>query len=896
MPNEPLNVLLVEDNPADAELMTRELRRAGFDLRPQRVETEAEYLEKLSNRIDIILSDYQLPTFTGARALQLLKERDLDIPFIIVSGTIGEETAVAAMRDGADDYLLKDRIARLGQAVERALRQKQLRDERKRAEERLNNLMRQHQLILNSTAEGIHGITLEGKITFENPKAAELLGWTRSEMIGRAAHETIHHSHADGSPYPVESCPIYESMRDGKTRRVTNDVFWRKDGSCFRADYVSAPVRDNDGKIVGCIVTFKDNTEQYVAEQRLKLQEQQYRLLFETNPNSMWVFDPRTLQILAVNQAAIAQYGYSREEFLQRKLTDLRLPEEQPHLLKAIKAPTAPAQFTGEFRHVTKEGALINVLIYSSPLIWERVAARMVTAIDVTERKKAEERLREQAEIIDRAQDAIIMRNYDDLRIVFWNKGAERLYGWTAAERIGLSDVTTLAERSDVDLVMESLRATDEFSGELKQLTKSGKELVADVRGTLVRDAAGVPRSILLICTDITEKKNLEIHLLRAQRLESIGTLASGVAHDLNNILTPILMGAETLDDHGDPEARGVIDLILASARRGANIVKQVLTFARGIEGERVAVNPRHLIEEMADIARNTFPKSIEVTAKWEDEIWSIRGDPTQLHQVLLNLSVNARDAMPDGGSLELAAANVQVDEGLAATIPGGAVGPHLLLRVTDTGTGMSPETIEKIFDPFFTTKESGKGTGLGLSTTMGIVKSHGGFIAVTSQPGSGTTFRIFLPAIDSDANAAAIDSAELKAGHNELILVVDDEELIRQVTKVALEENGYCVLEAKDGPEAVTVFARHADAIRAVVSDIMLPFMDGAEVIRSMKEIRPNVLIIAASGDDDQQVLARLKGLGIAAFLPKPYGIAQLLSTVSEVCSRASGASAANR
>ncbi len=720
MGDKSLHVLVVEDNPADSELVVRELKRAGFDPHSQRIETEAEYLEKLSDpRIDIILSDYCLPQFSGARALQLLKERELDIPFIIVSGTIGEETAVAAMRDGADDYLLKDRLARLGEAVKHALAQKQLRDERKAAEQNLRKLMRQHELILNSTAEGIHGIDLEGNVTFENPKAIELLGWTGSELIGRPAHATIHHSHADGTAYPIELCPIYASMRDGEIRRVTNDVFWRKNGSSFRVDYVSAPIRDEKGKILGCIVTFKDNTEQFMAEQRLKLQEQRYRLLFQTNPNPMYVFDPTTMQILAANEAACAQYGYGKDEFLSLTLKELRPSEDVPALMQAL-ATQPPTHFNGEFQHQRKDGSTISVEIYSGGVIWDGVAARIVTAIDVTERKrakeqviasqkliediinaipvrvfwkdssfiylgcnaafardtgltdpkeiigkndyqlawrdqaeryreddrevietgrskllieepqttsdgkaitllttkiplhnssgeisgvigtymditdrkKAEERLREQAEIIDRAQDAIIIRNYDDLRIVFWNKGAERLYSWTAAERVGLSEVTTLAERSDVDVVLESLRATGEFSGELRQLTKSGKELVAHVRATLVRDAAGVPRSILLICTDITEKKNLEMQLLRAQRLESIGTLASGVAHDLNNILTPILMCADSLDDHGDADARAAIDLIMASARRGANVVKQVLTFARGIEGKRVSAQP----------------------------------------------------------------------------------------------------------------------------------------------------------------------------------------------------------------------------------------------------------------------------------------------------------------
>ena len=888
MPEKTLEVLLVEDNPADAELMVRELKRTGFMPHAQRVETEAEYLERLRGKVDLILSDYQLPEFSGLRALQRLNELQLDIPFIIVSGTIGEETAVAAMREGADDYLLKDRIARLGEAVRHALAQRQLRAERRAAEEKLSKLMRRHQLILDSSAEGIHGINLAGRITFENRKSLELLGWTSEELIGRAAHETIHHSHADGSAYPVESCPIYESMRDGKTRRVTNDVFWRKDGRSFRVDYVSAPVRDDEGKIVGCIVTFKDNTEQYVAEQRLKLQEQQYRLLFETNPNPMWVFDSASLAILAVNDAALAQYGYSREEFLRLRLSDLRLPEEEEALQKALTGPRAPAHFSGEFRHCTKEGTLINVLIYSSPLLWNGTAARMVTAIDVTERKRSEERLRQQSEIIDRAHDAIIMRNYDDQRIVFWNKGAERLYGWTAEERIGLSEATTLANRADVDRVLNSLHETGEFHGELKQFTKTGDELIAEVRATLVRDDQGAPRSILVICTDVTEQKHLEMQLLRAQRLESIGTLASGVAHDLNNILTPILMGADSIDDQGDPDVRAALDLILASAHRGASVVKQVLTFARGIEGERVRTNPRHLIEEMADIARSTFPKTIEIRTNYPKELWSVAGDPTQLHQVLLNLAVNARDAMPQGGTLEIAAENIELDETAAAKMPEGKPGAYVLLRVSDSGAGMSQDTVEKIFHPFFTTKEIGKGTGLGLSTTLGIVKSHDGFIVVESAPGRGTTFRVFLPASDVQLSAAEAAKTDIARGRNEQILVIDDEEIIRFVTKSILEENGYQVLEAKDGPEALAVFRQAGDAIQLILTDLMLPQMDGGALVHELRKIDPSVPIIVSTGADDPQIQSALEASGVEHFLGKPYGRDQLLAMVDNVLAAA--------
>ncbi|MGH8101877.1 MAG: PAS domain S-box protein, partial [Chthoniobacterales bacterium] len=347
-------------------------------------------LENLNDKIDIILSDYVLSQFSGLRALELLKERGLDIPFIIVSGTIGEDTAVAAMRSGAMDYLLKGRPARLGQAVEQVIqRQKRIRAQRRQSEAELKNLRRLHEVILNSVGDGIYGINRDGEIIFQNPKAAELLGWKLNELLGKPAHATIHYKKRDGRPNPLEACGIYAVMQDGMPRRVSNDTFWRKDGTSFPVEYVAAPMKDEDGSIPGAIVVFNDITAEIDAQARVRLQTEQYRLLFETNPNAMWVFDTQTLRILAVNEAAIAQYGYSREEFLELELPDLRRPEEKAELGKALPSPQTQAHLSGEFRHQRKDGSLMDVVISSSPLLWDGVAARMVTAMDVTERKSA---------------------------------------------------------------------------------------------------------------------------------------------------------------------------------------------------------------------------------------------------------------------------------------------------------------------------------------------------------------------------------------------------------------------------------------------------------------------------------------------------------------------------
>jgi two-component system, cell cycle sensor histidine kinase and response regulator CckA len=623
---QPLRVLIVEDNPNDAELILLELRRAGFDPDWKRVDTEEEFSSSLDPRLDIILSDYVMPQFSGLRALDALNNSGLEIPFIIVSGTIGEETAVAAMRSGAADYLLKDRLGRLGQAVERALEKKRLRDER----------------------------------------------------------------------------------------------------------------------------------------------------------------------------------------------------------------------------------------------------------------RQADERLREQTQIINEARDAIVIRNFADQKVTFWNYGAERLYGWTAGEAIGRQvGELILVNPGEVENDAKMIASTGEFHGEVKQCNKEGKELIVEVRASLIRNPDGTPRSVVVINTDVTEQKKLEMQLLRAQRLESIGTLASGVAHDLNNILAPIMMGAAVLHrTEMPPEDVAILSTIETCAQRGANVVRQVLTFARGIEGERVTINPSHLVEEIMDIAKKTFPKSIQIARHYPEDLWPIEGDPTQLHQVLLNLFVNARDAMPAGGKLNISSENFPVDEHYASMMPGAKTGPHVIFEVKDTGMGITPQNIEKIFDPFFTTKEFEHGTGLGLSTVIGIVKSHSGFVSVSSEIGRGTTFKVYLPAKVGALEALKKSTATAPPrAKGELLLVVDDEKPFLQVAQALLEGHGYRVLTAGDGTEALAIFAIRKDEIRLVLTDLAMPLMDGVALIRTLQKMKPEVQVIASTGTGGQKHRAHeLAELNVHACLMKPYNKNKLL------------------
>jgi PAS domain S-box-containing protein len=598
-------------------------------------------------------------------------------------------------------------------------------------------------------------------------------------------------------------------------------------------------------------------------------------------------------RIILFNSAAEKMFGYSSEEALGQPLERIIPPrfrrDHQQHIEEfgQTKVTKRSMGSLGAVYGLRANGEEFPIEASISQM--ESNGQKLFTVIlrDITERRRAEEKLIEQAALLNQAQDAILVRGLDN-RILFWNQGAEHIFGWTAEEAIG-RDVKELIYRADLSQFEDANRAVvkdEEWAGELNQVTKDGKRVITECRWTLVRDADGQPKSVLAINTDITERKRLEAQFLRTQRLESIGTLASGIAHDLNNILSPITMGVQLLQmKPTDDGSRRTLEVIRQSAERGGDLIKQVLSFARGAEGVKTTLQPRHLIKEIAKVLGETFPKNITVKHSLPPDLATISGDPTQLHQVLMNLCLNARDAMPLGGTLAITAENVAFDEHYARMNPEAKSGSYVFITVADTGTGIPPEILDRIFDPFFTTKDQGKGTGLGLSTVQGIVKSHGGFINVYSEPGRGTQFRIYLPAVASaQAAQAAVALSNLPSGHGETILVVDDEASVREMARTALETFGYRVLVASEGAEAVALYAAHKDEITAVLTDMMMPLMDGPATIRALRKINPQVKIVASSGLSEGERAAEAAELGVKTFLPKPYTAERLLTTLDGV------------
>jgi PAS domain S-box-containing protein len=772
--SQPLRVLLAEDNLNDAELVLRALRMAGFSPDWHRVETEQDFLERLTPELDIILSDYDMPAFSGPQALELLQHSGMDVPFIIISGTIGEDVAVEMMRMGATDYLLKDRLARLGISVRQALEQGRLRKERARAAVAL----KQSELELR-----------------------ELTAELKMERAHLTAAQTV------------------AKMGSWDTDLSTLAVIWSAET---------------------------------------------YRI-FEITPDQFQPTHQNFLELVHPEDRAAVDLAFSQS-------LDLHSVNSLEHRLLL---PDGRIKFVEEHWQVFHDEQ-------------GRPQRALGTCRDITERKHSRDQLHEQASLLDKARDAILVWHFEH-GITYWNKSAALLYGWTAEEVRGRQTGELLyRDQTAYEQAVAAVLNHGEWYGEIQQITQSGGLILIEAHWTLVRDEAGRPQAVLAINSDITEKKKMEQQFLRAQRMESIGTLAGGIAHDLNNVLAPIMMSIDLLRmTSRDERSRAVLFSIETSAKRGADMVKQILSFARGVEGERMTINVRHIIQDMQNLVNDTFPKEIVFRAELDRELPLLSGDHTQVHQVLLNLCINARDAMPKGGTLTVTATSLQVDDNYAGMTPGSIPGRYLLVKVTDTGTGIPSEVADRIFDPFFTTKELGKGTGLGLSTVLSIVKSHGGFLNVDSEPGNGTTFSICFPAMDApEGTAAKVQEDTHPRGNGELILIVDDEAAVRTITQQTLEMFGYRVMIAADGTEAVALYSMHRSEIAAVVTDMMMPVMGGQATIQMLQRLNPDVKIIAASGLTNDDSSARATDMGVRHFLPKPFTAQTILKALSQVLS----------
>ena len=749
---------------------------------------------------------------------------------------------------------------------------------RRQAAEEIARLARERQAILETIPVGLC-LLKNRKVQWVNHAIADALGYDQEAMVGLDT-SVLYASPETGRRVGEEGYPV---IARGGVFEIEVE-FARRDGTGVWGQMRGCAL--NPANLAdGTIWAIADLTARRQAEAELR----KLSRAVEQSPVTVVITDA-TGAIEYVNPSFTATTGYTFEEARGANPRILRSGELPAEVYREMwRTITAGREWRGEFHNRKKNGELFWEAATISPITDEagRITHFLAVKEDITERKAAEARIREQAALLDVTQDAILVMTLDRV-ITFWNRGAEKLYGVSKEQAIGRRYETMVYRElpADYEASWSELVERSEWSGERRQIAVGRGEITVQLRASLVRDERSQGKSVLVVGTDITEAKQLEAQFLRAQRLESLGSLASGVAHDLNNVLTPILMSAGVLADSArTDQERELIQLLGDSARRGADIVQQLLLFGRGSDSPRSPMSVGAVLKDMSQIMRGTFPKSIAVAAQVPRDLWLIDGDRTQIHQVILNLCVNARDAMPAGGKLSVRAENVDVDAAFAERQPGAKPGPHVAIWVTDTGTGISPEHLEKIFDPFFSTKPTGQGTGLGLATVLGIVRSHGGFVTVESQVELGSEFGVYLPArvsaIESLVPGPGRPNLE---GHGELVLVIDDEASIRASLGKVLTAHNYQVVLAGDGAEGVAVFVQNAKRIKLVITDVMMPVMDGTQAIRALRRLNPNLPVIAISGLQSQRVELEVNFGPRIRFLPKPFLIDRALHLAREL------------
>jgi len=619
-----------------------------------------------------------------------------------------------------------------------------------------------------------------------------------------------------------------------------------------------------------------------------------FHRLFTENPAPMWIFERDSLALLAVNEAALRNYGWSRDALLRLNVEDVRSPSDIPTVRKAretlLASPGEPLRVRWRHR-ILNDGYAEGESVWWEMRFAER-AAVLVTLIDPAtwEATQSAEQAAVDATVAARgAHDAVIVSDFDDT-ILFWNDGAERLYG-VAGDIARTRPLPEIVQASPQQLVMAApaLLTTGNWLAELPQSPNDATQTLIRTHWSLLCAANNEPAGIVRIDSNLTAARREESRFLRTQRLETVGALAGGIAHDLNNILSPILMSIGLLRNAvQDSGAQRMLNIIESSAQRGTTVVKQVFTFARGLDGERVLLQPKHLVNDVSKLISPTLPRNIDLRTEFPADLWTVNGDPMQLHQLLLNLCIRARDAMPAGGTLTIGAENVDIDLPLMRKYRAAQTGAYVLLRVADTSKGLSKAEMTTLFATVPNQAASGDpppSWQSDLATVQHILEKHGGFFAADSERDKGTVFRAFLPALaDSIKETAPVDLGPIPRGNGELVLIVDDEMLIRETLVQTLQANGYEVYTAEDGSDALALYFQRRDDIDIVVTDLSMGQMDGLTLVRSLRRVNPAVRVIVSSAQLQNETLAILRSLGVTTFLDKPYTAEKLLRNVRAV------------
>jgi two-component system cell cycle sensor histidine kinase/response regulator CckA len=762
-------ILYVEDMPEDAELCLRTLRKAGLQITADVVSAEEDFRRLLESRsYDVVLSDYHMPGWNGMQALELLKRSAKDIPFILVTGTIGEETLVECVKQGAADYIQKDMPARLPAAIRRALEEKAAREERARMGQALRE---------------------------------------SEERYRRLFHEST-------------SCITVHEMDPGGPGRIVD-----------------------------------------------------------------------------VNDTMVSLLGYPRDELLKMTPADLGppgLPLEES-ALQAEKLQRGE-RIVFERPVLAKDGTQRILEFQSKPFAWQGSLRVLSEARDVTERRSAEQRIRILSEAVERSPSLIILTDAQ-ARIVYANPKFTEVTGYTLEEILGRNPRFLKGSETPPDeyrKLWQTVTRGGVWRGEFHNRKKNGELYWAECMITALRNYAGEITHYLGVQEDLTErrkmeeeKRMLEEQFRQAQKMEAIGQLSGGIAHDFNNLLGVIIGFNELLQERiqGDEVAHKYIAQIRKAGDSAVELIHHLLAFSREQVLEPRVLDLNCVLSELGEMLPRLINEDIMLLLVAPPDLGRVKADPGQIEQVILNLAVNARDAMPHGGKLTIETANVELDENYAREHIAVVPGRYVMLAVSDTGVGMEPVIQARIFEPFFTTKELGKGTGLGLATVYGIVKQSGGNIWVYSEPAKGTTFKIYLPRVDAKADLAAVPASRHAAtGGSETIFLVEDAEELRSLVREVLDCAGYTVLQAADGREAVRIAEQLNSPIHLLLTDVVMPGMSGRDVAEQVVRRHPETRVLYMSGYTDSSIVHHGVLEEGVALLSKPFTRERLLRKIRHV------------
>jgi PAS domain S-box-containing protein len=883
----PLKVLIAEDNPLDAELFVRELRRAGFEPEWQRVDSESAFLEKLSGNLDLVVSDYHMPTFTGFRALELLKKSGLEVPFILISGTIGEDSAVEAMKRGATDYLLKDRMGRLGASVTHALAEAKLRRDRRIEDETHRITHAQLSQLLEHSPAVLYVLKMDGE-----KKLPFIVSESISTMLGFTVAEAskpdwwTQQLHPDDRERSLNG--MAETLRTGASH--TEYRMRRKDGSFCWLEDTRRVIRDSGGKPVEIIGVWTDMTERKRAEWVMR---QVSGDVARGRRKKMYV----EIVILVFAAMAIYALAYftSWFEFITRWMLSRKVENIDELILTTVFVAAGFAVFAyrrwretelemTSHQHIQSALGLLHEEL--DRLVQQRTGeldkANRTLRAEVAERRKTNEALGE-----SEAQFRLVVENIHE---VFWIadtlKGGvlyvsptyENIWGRScqsayAGSHIGLGavhpDDQVRIHRAEMDK-----QASGAYDEEYRIVRPDGSMRWIHERAFPVRNAAGDFYRIVGVAEDISERKQLEEQFRQAQKMEAIGTLAGGIAHDFNNILTAIIGYTELADMTlaGNSKTHGYLAGVLQAARRATGLIRQILTFSRQQAQERRPIKLKPIVEETLKLLRVTIPSTIEFDVSIADNAPTVYADANQIHQIIMNLGTNAWFAMRSRtGRLRVRLEKWIVDDAQSLAEPKLKPGEYARVSVSDTGCGMDGATLRRVFEPFFTTKPAGEGTGLGLAVVHGIMDSHDGVISVSSQPGKGTTFCLYFPAHQGEAAPAPVTEGPLPRGNGERILVVDDEEVLALLLERALTTIGYKTEFVTNPAEALARVEADPHHFDLVLTDQTMPTMTGLDLASSIRDIRPGLPVIMMTGYTAPRMTERVAAAGVQNLLLKP-------------------------